>query len=52
MTQAHINMPELQNALDKGCLQIDGKIPKSVGITVASTGQNVSPEWKIWASKN
>ncbi|MEH1948306.1 MAG: hypothetical protein V7K77_15345 [Nostoc sp.] len=31
MTQAHINMPELQDTLDKGCLQVDGKIIKLGG---------------------
>lgn len=39
-------MPELQNAVDKGCLQVDGKIMKPGGNLVI-TKAVVEPVWYL-----
>ncbi|ODH00037.1 hypothetical protein A4S05_35130 [Nostoc sp. KVJ20] len=46
ITQAHINMPELQDAIDKGRLQVDGKIMKPGGDLVV-TKAAVEPVWYL-----
>ncbi|MGF1938760.1 MAG: GTP cyclohydrolase II [Nostoc sp. ChiQUE02] len=46
ITQAHINMPELQDAVDKGRLQVDGKIMKPGGDLVV-TKAAVEPVWYL-----
>lgn len=46
ITKAHINMPELQDAMSKGRLQIDGKIMKSGGDLVV-TKAAMEPVWYL-----
>jgi GTP cyclohydrolase II len=46
VTQAHINMPELQEAAAKGRLQIDGKIMKPGGDLVV-TKAAIEPVWYL-----
>jgi GTP cyclohydrolase II len=46
ITQAHINMPELQDAVEKGRLQVDGKIMKPGGDLVV-TKAAVEPVWYL-----
>ncbi|MEH1944583.1 MAG: GTP cyclohydrolase II [Nostoc sp.] len=46
ITQAHINMPELQDAVDKGRLQVDGKVMKPGGDLVV-TKAAVEPVWYL-----
>ncbi len=46
ITQAHINMPELQDAVDKGYLQVDSKIMKPGGNLVI-TKATVEPVWYL-----
>lgn len=46
VTQAHINMPELHDAVNKGRLQIDGKIMKSGGDLVV-TKAAIEPVWYL-----
>lgn len=46
ITQAHINMPELQDAIDKRRLQVDGKIMKPGGDLVV-TKAAVEPVWYL-----
>ncbi|BAY98633.1 hypothetical protein NIES37_25850 [Tolypothrix tenuis PCC 7101] len=46
ITQAHINMPELQEAVDKGRLQVDGKIMKPGGDLVV-TKAAIEPVWYL-----
>lgn len=46
ITKAHINMPELQDAVDKGRLQVDGKIMKPGGDLVV-TKAAVEPVWYL-----
>lgn len=46
ITQAHINMPELQDAVDKGRLQVDGKIMKPGGDLVV-TKAAIEPVWYL-----
>ncbi|WP_193196458.1 GTP cyclohydrolase II [Nostoc sp. MG11] len=46
ITQAHINMPELQYAVDKGRLQVDGKIMKPGGDLVV-TKAAIEPVWYL-----
>ncbi|MBD2681967.1 MULTISPECIES: GTP cyclohydrolase II [Nostoc] len=46
ITKAHINMPELQDAIDKGRLQVDGKIMKSGGDLVV-TKAAIEPVWYL-----
>lgn len=46
ITKAHINMPELQESLAKGRLQIDGKIMKSGGDLVV-TKAAIEPVWYL-----
>ncbi len=46
ITQAHINMPELQDAIAKGRLRIDGTIVKSGGDLVV-TKAAIEPVWYL-----
>ncbi|WP_445632380.1 GTP cyclohydrolase II [Nostoc sp. DSM 114161] len=46
ITKAHINMPELQDAIDKGRLQVDGKIMKSGGDLVVIKAA-IEPVWYL-----
>jgi GTP cyclohydrolase II len=46
ITQAHINMPELQDAVVKGRLQVDGKILKANGDLVV-TKAAIEPVWYL-----
>jgi GTP cyclohydrolase II len=46
ITKAHINMPELQEAVAKGRLQVDGKIMKTGGDLVV-TKAAVEPVWYL-----
>lgn len=46
ITKAHINMPELQDAVAKGRLQVDGQIVKSNGNLVV-TKVAVDPVWYL-----
>ncbi|BAY30496.1 hypothetical protein NIES2107_23410 [Nostoc carneum NIES-2107] len=46
ITQAHINMPELQEAVDKGRLRVDGKIMKPGGDLVV-TKAAIEPVWYL-----
>ncbi|MCM0590221.1 MAG: GTP cyclohydrolase II [Gloeotrichia echinulata IR180] len=46
ITQAHINMPELQEAVTKGRLQVDGKIMKPGGDLVV-TKAAIEPVWYL-----
>jgi GTP cyclohydrolase II len=46
ITQAHINMPELQDAVEKGRLQVDGKIMKPGGDLVV-TKAAIEPVWYL-----
>ena len=46
ITKAHINMPELHDAMSKGRLQIDGKIMKSGGDLVV-TKAAMEPVWYL-----
>jgi GTP cyclohydrolase II len=46
ITKAHINMPELQDAVDKGRLQVDGKIMKLGGDLVV-TKAAIEPVWYL-----
>ncbi|MEO1427855.1 MAG: GTP cyclohydrolase II [Cyanobacteria bacterium J06632_19] len=46
ITKAHINMPELHDAINKGRLQIDGKIMKSGGDLVV-TKAAIEPVWYL-----
>jgi GTP cyclohydrolase II len=46
ITKAHINMPELQESVAKGRLQIDGKIMKSGGDLVV-TKAAIEPVWYL-----
>jgi len=46
ITQAHINMPELQESVAKGRLQIDGKIMKPGGDLVV-TKAAIEPVWYL-----
>jgi GTP cyclohydrolase II len=46
ITKAHINMPELQEAVVKGRLQVDGKIMKTGGDLVV-TKAAVEPVWYL-----
>lgn len=46
ITQAHINMPELQEAVAKGRLQVDGKIMKPGGDLVV-TKVAIEPVWYL-----
>lgn len=46
ITKAHINMPELQDAVSKGRLQIDGKIMKTGGDLVV-TKAAIEPVWYL-----
>ena len=46
ITQAHINMPELQESVAKGRLQIDGKIMKPSGDLVV-TKAAIEPVWYL-----
>ncbi len=46
ITQAHINMPELQESVTKGRLQIDGKIMKPGGDLVV-TKAAIEPVWYL-----
>jgi GTP cyclohydrolase II len=46
ITQAHINMPELQDAVIKGRLQVDGKIMKPGGDLVV-TKAAIEPVWYL-----
>ncbi|MBD2771897.1 GTP cyclohydrolase II [Iningainema tapete] len=46
ITKAHINMPELQDAVAKGRLQIDGKIMKPGGDLVV-TKAAIEPVWYL-----
>ncbi|RCJ18397.1 hypothetical protein A6S26_28990 [Nostoc sp. ATCC 43529] len=46
ITKAHINMPELQDAIDKGRLQVDGKIMKLGGDLVV-TKAAIEPVWYL-----
>lgn len=46
VTQAHINMPELQDAIAKGRLQLDGRIVKSDGSLVV-TKVAIEPVWYL-----
>ncbi|MBW4641654.1 MAG: GTP cyclohydrolase II [Goleter apudmare HA4340-LM2] len=46
ITQAHINMPELQDAVVKGRLQVDGKIMKPGGDLVV-TKAAIEPVWYL-----
>lgn len=46
ITKAHINMPELQEAVAKGRLQIDGKIMKQGGDLVV-TKAAIEPVWYL-----
>lgn len=46
ITQAHVNMPELQDAVAKGRLLIDGKIVKSGGSLVV-TKVAIDPVWYL-----
>ncbi|MEO1374293.1 MAG: GTP cyclohydrolase II [Cyanobacteria bacterium J06635_10] len=46
VTKAHINMPELHDAISKGRLQIDGKIMKSGGDLVV-TKAAIEPVWYL-----
>lgn len=46
VTQAHVNMPELQDAVAKGRLLIDGKIVKSGGSLVV-TKVAIDPVWYL-----
>lgn len=46
ITKAHINMPELQDAIDKGRLQVDGKIMKPGGDLVV-TKAAIEPVWYL-----
>ncbi|MBP0032306.1 MAG: GTP cyclohydrolase II [Roseofilum sp. Belize BBD 4] len=46
ITQAHINMPELQEAVSKGRLQVDGKILKEGGDLVVVKAA-IEPVWYL-----
>lgn len=46
ITKAHINMPELQEAVNKGRIIIDGKIVKSTG-SLAVTKVAIDPVWYL-----
>lgn len=46
ITKAHINMPELQEAVAKGRLQVDGKIMKAGGDLVV-TKAAIEPVWYL-----
>ena len=46
ITKAHINMPELQDAVTKGRLHVDGKIMKSGGDLVV-TKAAIEPVWYL-----
>jgi GTP cyclohydrolase II len=46
ITKAHINMPELHDAINKGRLQVDGKIMKSGGDLVV-TKAAIEPVWYL-----
>ncbi|MBW4478148.1 MAG: GTP cyclohydrolase II [Tolypothrix brevis GSE-NOS-MK-07-07A] len=46
ITKAHINMPELQEAIAKGRLQVDGKIMKAGGDLVV-TKAAIEPVWYL-----
>ena len=46
ITKAHINMPELQDAIAKGRLQVDGKIMKAGGDLVV-TKAAIEPVWYL-----
>ncbi|BAY78343.1 hypothetical protein NIES25_48170 [Nostoc linckia NIES-25] len=46
ITKAHINMPELQDAIEKGRLQVDGKIMKSGGDLVVIKAA-IEPVWYL-----
>jgi len=46
ITKAHINMPELQEVVAKGILQVDGKILKSNGNLVV-TKVAIDPVWHL-----
>lgn len=46
ITKAHINMPELQDAVAKGRLQVDGQILKSAGNLVV-TKIAIDPVWYL-----
>lgn len=46
ITKAHINMPELQDAIAKGRLQVDGQILKSGGNLVV-TKAAIDPVWYL-----
>ncbi|MBD2296131.1 GTP cyclohydrolase II [Anabaena sphaerica FACHB-251] len=46
ITKAHINMPELQEAVAKGRLQVDGKIMKANGDLVV-TKAAIEPVWYL-----
>ncbi|MGB3655753.1 MAG: GTP cyclohydrolase II [Rivularia sp. (in: cyanobacteria)] len=46
ITKAHINMPELHEAINKGRLQVDGKIMKSGGDLVV-TKAAIEPVWYL-----
>ncbi|MEG4531728.1 GTP cyclohydrolase II [Microcoleus sp. D2_18a_D3] len=46
VTKAHINMPELQDAIAKGRVQIDGKIVKAGG-NLAVTKIAIDPVWYL-----
>jgi GTP cyclohydrolase II len=46
ITQAHINMPEIQDAIAKGRLQVDGKILKANGDLVV-TKAAIEPVWYL-----
>jgi GTP cyclohydrolase II len=46
ITKAHINMPELQEVLEQGRLQVDGKIMKSGGDLVV-TKAAIEPVWYL-----
>jgi hypothetical protein len=46
ITKAHINMPELQDSIIKGRLQVDGKILKNNGSLVV-TKVAIDPVWYL-----
>ena len=46
ITKAHINIPELQEAVDKGRIKVDGKILKAGGELVA-TKAAIEPVWHL-----
>ncbi|MCY7407625.1 MAG: GTP cyclohydrolase II [Alkalinema sp. CAN_BIN05] len=46
ITQAHLNLPEIQNAISKGTLTIDGEILKSNG-SIKVTKIAIDPVWYL-----